>query len=393
MRFALFVVVVLTLLSGIHVVLHRRMAHAFDLGPRARRVLGFMLAAGLVSVVASRFLASVGRPAEGFSAALGLFGFTVALDALLSFVLMLPIEPLRWWARWRRAKTKGEAPPDTSRRDAIIKLGTATAVAVGGSASLFGTLVGRHDYTVEEVPLQLAKLPRTLDGFTIAQLSDVHVGTYVTDSELRAGVDLVRGIRPDLIVLTGDLVDFDPRYSDLLGRFVARLAPLATYGVAAILGNHDYYANPEVVKRVVRRGGASMLINEARPIGDAGGRFSIVGVDDMWAQRSGGTGGPDLARALAMTRPDDATILLAHTPAFFPEAAGRIDVQLCGHTHGGQVALGWNPANLVLPYGYVAGRYERSDSVLYVNRGFGTAGPPSRIEAAPEVTKIVLVSG
>ncbi len=137
----------------------------------------------------------------------------------------------------------------------------------------------------------------------------------------------------------------------------------------------------------VRAAGVGLLVNDSRVIrpGDGGG-FALVGLDDMWSAARGGPG-PDLAGATASVAPDLPRILLAHQPAAFPLAAGKVALQLSGHTHGGQI----RPANLLLP-GPVAGRYERDGSVLYVNSGFGVAGPPARLGVPPEITKVVLVA-
>jgi predicted MPP superfamily phosphohydrolase len=260
----------------------------------------------------------------------------------------------------------------------------ASAAAVGGGSSLYGAVLGRHDYEVETVPIRIPDLPRTLDGFTIVQLSDIHFGTYVREPELRAAVDLVRSARPALVVITGDLVDHDPRYAWMVGELTARLVPLAREGVAAIPGNHDYYAGVEDVVGALRRGGARVLRNDARLVGDRGGAFALLGVDDVWADAA------DVDRAITQAPPDAPRVLLCHNPVYFPEAAGKVALQLSGHTHGGQVNIGVRLADYVLPFGYVAGRYDRDGSVLYVNRGFGTAGPPARVGSPPEVTRIVL---
>jgi hypothetical protein len=112
----------------------------------------------------------------------------------------------------------------------------------------------------------------------------------------------------------------------------------------------------------------------------------------VWTARNGFDGGPDLDRALSTIPGDVPRILLCHNPSFFPEAAGKVSLQLSGHTHGGQISLGINPAELVLPHGYVRGGYERDGSMLYVNRGFGTAGPPARVGSPPEITRVILTS-
>jgi len=118
----------------------------------------------------------------------------------------------------------------------------------------------------------------------------------------------------------------------------------------------------------------------------------MLGVDDLWTRRFEMGAGPDLARATDMVPNDLPRVLLCHNPAFFPEASAQVDLQLSGHTHGGQVNLLLRPADYVLPFGYVAGTYTRDSGTLYVNRGFGTAGPPARVGAPPEVTRLVITS-
>ncbi|MFW5875414.1 MAG: metallophosphoesterase [Myxococcota bacterium] len=298
----------------------------------------------------------------------------------------LPLRP----SRTERRAAGGDS---IDRRSFLQRTVFGVPLLIGGTTSLYGALVGRHDYAIEEVPVPLAGLSRRLDGYAIVQLSDIHFGTFVDDRELDSAVELVRRAQPDLVVLTGDLVDHDPRYADHLGRLVRRLRPLARDGVTAIAGNHDYYAGIDAVLTMLRRSGARVLVNQGHTLGDAGGAFALLGVDDIWSARNGVGEGPDLGRALSMVPGDLPRVLLCHNPAFFPEAAGEVQLQLSGHTHGGQVNVGVQLAHLVLPYGYVAGRYRRGDSLLYVNRGFGTAGPPARIGAAPEVTRVVLTAG
>jgi predicted MPP superfamily phosphohydrolase len=281
----------------------------------------------------------------------------------------------------------------------LTQAAAGSAFLIGGGSSLYGALKGRSDYSLEELPFRLPGLSRRIDGFTIAQLSDVHIGVYVGDAELRIAEDLLRRAKPDLIVLTGDLLDNDARLADQLGRFVRRLAPLARAGVVAISGNHDYFAGVGAVERAVTGAGARMLRNRGLVLGGAEAGVALLGVDDVMARREGG--GPDLDRALASLKTTDAVglaaadmprLLLCHNPSFFAESAGRVGLQLSGHTHGGQVNLGVRPADLLLPGGWVAGRYDKNGSALYVNRGFGTVGPPARIGAPPEVTRIVLTA-
>jgi predicted MPP superfamily phosphohydrolase len=194
-----------------------------------------------------------------------------------------------------------------------------------------------------------------------------------------------------MVVLTGDLVDRDAAFAPRLGELVRRLSELRTRdGVVVIPGNHDYYSGIDAVLSAAAEGGARVLRNEGRVIGDAGGAFALLGVDDVWAPRQGYGKGPDFARTVAMVPDDLPRILLCHNPEFFPDVRGRIALQLSGHTHAGQVNLGLRPAEFVLPY--VEGLYAEEGSQLYVNRGFGTAGPPARVGAPPEVTLVVLTA-
>jgi hypothetical protein len=316
-----------------------------------------------------------------------------AIPLGLTRIFFLLVEKLRRLRRGRAALPV-EAPSETSlpvftRRQAVER--ATGLVAFGGSTAVlgWGMVRGRHAFALEEVPVSIPGLPRGLDGYTIAQISDVHAGVFVGDRELEEGLSLVRAMRPDLIVVTGDLVDNDGRYASWLASELAKLE--TRDGIFAVLGNHDYYGGADVVAQAVRSAGVDLLVNEGRTIRarDSGG-FALLGVDDRWARRSGGAG-PDLARAEAMVRPDAPRVLLAHQPDYFDTAtSAHVALQLSGHTHGGQINPGFRPGDLFMRY--IAGRYEAQGSTLWVNRGFGVAGPPSRVGAPPEVTKIILVA-
>jgi hypothetical protein len=438
LRFALFFTVIFALSALVNVYAHRRISEVLALGRRPKWILGTVLGASVVALVAGRL---IGRYHDGLlSELLETAGFLVQLGVVMAVVLALPVELGRAVAALARliadrrqrardtvrdsalaepaaaepavAATVAEpaaTPPPSStgasaiasslvapdalpRRAFLTRGATGVAFVVGPTSSLYGTTFGRTDYRIEEVAIPIRGLPRALDGYTLVQLSDIHFGTFVGDPELRSAHELVGRARPDAVVLTGDLVDHDAAFAPLLGKLVEKLAPLTRDGVYAIAGNHDYYAGIDEVLGHIRRGGGTVLRNESTLIGDGGGHFALVGVDDLWAPRNGYGGGPDLDLALSSVPADRPRILLCHNPAYFPEAAPHVDLMLSGHTHGGQVQLGINPAELVLPFGYVAGEYTRGDATLYVNRGFGTAGPPARIGSPPEITRVVLVA-
>ena len=275
-----------------------------------------------------------------------------------------------------------------TRRQMVEGIGGAAVFGATGSMLGWGMVRGRHAFQLDEVPLRIAGLPRSLDGYVIAQISDIHAGAFMGDRELDEGLALVRRARPDLVVVTGDVVDFDPVYAAPTARMLADLP--ARDGVTAILGNHDYYAGADVVIDALRAGGIRMLRNEGvviRP-GDGGG-FALLGVDDLSAHRRGREG-PRLDRALAGVGPDLPRILLSHQPATVDLWPGQVAVQLSGHTHGGQINPGFSPVGLFMKY--LAGTYLVGGTTLYVNRGFGTVGAPCRVGAPPEVTRFVLVA-
>lgn len=407
--FVIFGVVMVAVLAGINAQVFRWARNAFRLGERGQRLLKTLLWVSIVGTVLGRV---AGRfwPGSAVTAVIAVCS-TVQLAAIISGVLLMVVDAVRLLstlpARFRKTSAvvlaePGEAPaiaaaqPELPRRVFLAQAAAGSAFLIGSSSSLYGALKGRHDYALEEVVIRLPGL-RGLDGFNIVQLSDVHIGAFTGAPELAAAEELLRRAKPDLIVLTGDLLDNDARLADVLGRFVRRLTPLARAGVVAIPGNHDYFAGVSETAAAVQAAGARMLRNEALVIGDASAGFALLGVDDVWARRQGA--GPDLGRALAALPKlggrvapalDLPRVLLCHNPSFFDEAAGRVGLQLSGHTHGGQVNLGVRPADFVLPGGWVAGRYDLRGSALYVNRGFGTVGPPARIGATPEVTRIVL---
>lgn len=393
LRFVVFFVVLLVLLGLVNTYVHRRVSRAFGLGPAARRRLAAVLVVGLVAMVLTRMLGPVGRVAV---LVVGGLGATIQIGALVAFGVLAVDGILRGLGRLaERLRKRAPVPevieaPETgaeliTRRSYLEQATAAGALALGGGSAFYGSVFGRTDYAIEEVPIRLEKLPLALDGFTITQLSDLHIGLFVGDPEMESALALVAKTRPDIITLTGDLLDHDVAFAPQLARFVRRLGDIAP--VYAIPGNHDHYAGVRATLHHLREGGAHVLFNSHERVAE--GRIVLAGVDDVWGRRRGR--GPDLKQALYGAG-DGPRILLCHNPVFFPEASPEVDLQLSGHTHGGQFNPGIRPADLVLPFGYVAGRYTRESSQLYVNRGFGTAGPPARLGSPPEITKLVLTS-
>lgn len=315
----------------------------------------------------------------------------IQIEFLAVVFVMVPLAIIRGVSLVAVRLRKSAPAPATdglSRRQVIEAAAGTSFLAATGSMFGWGVVRGRHAFEIDELVVRVAGLPRALDGYTIAQVSDIHIGQHVGEREIAEGLARVVEIRPDLVVATGDLVDFDATLAPILARKLADLAPRD--GVLAILGNHDHYAGSDEVVRAMRAAGIEMLVNAGRLVrASDGGGFALLGVDDLWATRRGSR--PDLDRALAMVPSDAPRILLSHQPASIHRWAGRVALQLSGHTHGGQINPGFRPADFVMRY--VAGRFEVGGTTLYVNRGFGTVGPPARVGSPPEITKVVLVAG
>ncbi len=240
---------------------------------------------------------------------------------------------------------------------------------------------------VVDVPVSLPRLPRPLDGFTIAQISDVHVGPTVSRAFLAEVVRRVNELAPDLVAITGDLVDGP------VGVFGKRVEPLAelrsTHGTFFVTGNHEYYSGVDAWLPVLRGHGVRVMRNERVAIEIKGGAFDLAGIDDHESHRYHGHG-PDLARALDGRDPSRAVVLLAHQPRQVRVAAKHgVDLQLSGHTHGGQI-WPWHGIARLQQGGLLAGHYRFGETQLYVSRGTGYVGPPVRIGAPAEITRIVL---
>jgi uncharacterized protein len=275
------------------------------------------------------------------------------------------------------------------------------AIAAGRWAVLGGTAalvvvalwgyVGSRRLVVKRVVLQPPRLPAALDGLTIVQLTDLHVGPQTSQRHLRRVAEATRASGADIIAYTGDQVDDHPGDIDAFAAaFGALTAPL---GVYAIPGNHDVYAGWTEVRRRTEAIGIRVLVNEAIRLERNGVPFYLAGTGDPAATQMGQRGGPapDIPRTLAHVPQGAFCITLAHNPALFPALAGRADVVLSGHTHHGQFSIpsrNWSLASVFLEY--AMGTHERDGSLLYISPGTNFWGIPFRIGALPEVSIVTL---
>ncbi len=295
-------------------------------------------------------------------------------------------------ARWSSRAIRHEAPPPVdvveSRREVLTQAATAGALAIAAPTFLRGGVWSRTDFAVHTVEIHVPGLPPSLEGLTLVQITDLHLGVFTGPREIGAVIDQVERLRGDLVVITGDILDHNPRHIGEAMRALARLK--ARGGVHAVVGNHDHYTGAGAVVRGLRAVGIRTHVNASMTIGPDGARgrgLVLAGVDDIMAPRLGTGVGPDLAAALRGRDPDDPVVLLAHNPMVFDDVEHRVALQLSGHTHGGQINA---PGVTTRMLPYVAGLYRHGDATLFVSRGIGTTGPPLRINARPEVVRVAL---
>lgn len=274
-------------------------------------------------------------------------------------------------------------------RDALVS-GSATAVPLLAAAvTAIGFVNARRVARVVDVEVPIDGLPSALHGFTIVQISDIHVGPTIKRGYLDAIVDRVNALRADLVAVTGDLVDGSVR------RLAPHTAPLARlkarHGTYFVTGNHEYYSNAHAWIAEVRRLGLCVLMNEHVVLAHEGASLLLAGVTDYSAHYFDPSHKSDPHKAVAGAPQDVAVkVLLAHQPRTAVAAAeAGFDLQLSGHTHGGQ----FFPWNFFVPIQqpYTAGLNRLRQLWVYTSRGTGYWGPPKRFGAPSEITRIKLV--
>lgn len=241
---------------------------------------------------------------------------------------------------------------------------------------------------VHRLSLVLPRLPRDLDGLRIVQLSDLHISSAFPRPWVQAVVDRVNALKPDLIVITGDLADGPPlRHSGGIAPLAQLRAPL---GVFSCTGNHEYYWGYQGWMKNSRKQGIRPLENTHVALKTRGRQLVLAGVTDQ-AAPAFGLPGPDMAQALAGAPRDATRIMLAHRPRLITQSArANVDLQLSGHTHGGQLA-GVNQVVAFFNDGFLAGTYHERGTTLYVHPGSGLwAGFPLRLLVPSEITEITL---
>ena len=327
-------------------------------------------------------------------------GFSLGLTRV---VLALPAGP---WMAWVRALALGwallsfglfvafwlwrRAPAFDPKRRGLLQAASGVALAAPVLAMGFGAFVERVDLEAREVDLPMDNLPPALDGLRLAQLTDLHMGPFMSERDVARAVAMANEFRPHLAFVTGDLITDG---GDPLDACIERLAELrASDGIYGCMGNHEGYVRVEAyTAREGMRRGIDFLRGESRLLRFGDASVNLVGVDHQTMGR------PYLVEGPSLSRPGYFNILLSHNPDVFPVAAMQgYDLTIAGHTHGGQLIV--EARGLTLTPGrfftsYIRGLYRQGLSALYVSRGIGTVGIPVRLGAPPEVTLIRLRAG
>jgi len=277
---------------------------------------------------------------------------------------------------------------------------------VASAAAAAGTLAVATDASIFEpnrprlvrIEIPLSRLARALDGFTIVQLSDFHYDPYFSVVPIERAVRISNDLSPDLVVLTGDFVSVPALGGAKTARKAAEQAVpcvqilqalRARHGVWSVLGNHDAFSDPQHIEAALQRGGIPVLRNAAIPVEREGRKLWLAGVEDVLR------GDADLSEALRGIPSGDPIVLLAHEPDFADLVARYpVDLQLSGHSHGGQVRFPLVGAIYLPPLGrkYPLGLRQIDRLTLYTNVGLGTLQIPVRWNCSPEVTLITLRS-
>ncbi len=275
---------------------------------------------------------------------------------------------------------------ESEQRMALLRLLGGAAAMLTGFTGGVALLEGMGAPRIRQIEVQLKRLPVLLDGTTLVQLTDLHVGPTIGRGFMERIVQRSNALEPDVVVITGDLVD--GRVSDLAEAVEPLGALRARWGVYFVTGNHEYYSGVNEWLDHLGSLGVRTLRNQRVTIGETPHSFDLAGIDDHSSHGYPGHG-PDLPRALAGRDPSRELVLLAHQPRAVTEAAKHgVGLQLSGHTHGGQIwPFNW-AVRLVQPH--VAGFARLRDTILYVSRGSGYWGPPMRLWAPSEITHITL---
>lgn len=238
---------------------------------------------------------------------------------------------------------------------------------------------------IEEITIELKRLPKNLDGFRFVHLSDIHHSPFTDLEHIQRAVEVSNSLQPDMFVLTGDYVSHESEFIAPMAEALGAL--VSEFGTFACLGNHDHWTDAPAVTESMRAAGIEVLINDGLRFTARDASFWLCGVDDYMV------GQTDLRAALRGSYPDELKMLLAHNPVIVRRAArAGVDLMLSGHTHGGQVKIRDDEKRILPRRKLKNGLHRRKETQIYITRGIGTVVLPVRYQCPPEISHITLQS-
>lgn len=324
------------------------------------------------------------------SLSLGFFSFIsflLVIKDLMIFFTFIIRKFLRRTHNYSGLDSKDAEPVDISRRRFILNSFNVGILGVSGALSVYGFYEARLQPAIVEVSIPFKDLPDDLEGFRIVQITDSHIGATTRQGYMEEIVESVNMLTPDIVVFTGDIADGTVSY---FGNKISPLSRLSTnYGSFFVTGNHEYLFGAINWIAELDRLGLQVLINEHRVLRCGESSMILAGVTDYSAGKFISSHASNPEASLSGAPECNTKILLAHQPrSIYDAAISGFDLQLSGHTHGGQLY----PWHFACSSPYLAGLYRFKNTWIYVSRGIGCWGPPLRLGAASEITLIKLTS-
>lgn len=375
--FAIFFTVVILIYGGTHYYLYTWLMRMVKPTRRLGRSVGLIFILLVISFPAARVLARYDFNLFSYHLTLissiwmglSLYFFLLALgsDLVLAALKIFPFRP------------RLSAGQSLRYRRVLVACISAAVFMIGGYA-----LGEARNFRVTRLEIPLPGLAPEMDGFSIVQVTDIHYGMLMENGKLSKIVDRINDLKADIVVITGDLIDEGVSHMEEMATPLARLK--SREGVFAVTGNHEYYAGVDRAVAIMKKAGIKVLRNEKALLP---GGLQLLGVDDPTGSRRVGNPLPDFDRLLLQLDSKKPAILLYHQPIQFEKAASSgIDLQLSGHTHGGQLYPVIFISRMIYPR--TPGLHRIGESHLYVSRGAGTWGPPMRLGSPPELVYIRL---
>jgi predicted MPP superfamily phosphohydrolase len=387
----MFIIVVSVALALMHLYAWKRLVKDTTRPGRTRWALTVVLVALTALLLATLLVPRLfGVTESPWFAWPGYLWFGVVAYLFLALLVLEPVRlALRRWVNRTPVDDTGATDPAMNRRLFLARAGAVAAGAAGVSLVGVGAVTATGPPDLLRVPVRLPRLAPEFKGFRIAVVSDIHLGPLAGRAHTERIVDMINHTAPDLVAIVGDLVDGTV---EQLGSAAEPLRDLASGdGAFFVTGNHEYFVDDTTAwLHELERLGVHALRNEKTAIRRGRAAFTLAGVNDVTGAQHSDP--PDYDRALSGVQPGQTTVLLAHQPVQVHEAAARgVDLQVSGHTHGGQMWPFHYVVRAVQPA--LAGLSRFDGTQLYVTRGAGFWGPPVRIGAPPDITVLSLESG